>query len=83
VLDGWWIEGYDGWNGFGWTGYGDDRDAVAELALLEHAMNLRNTVGWWQMVSHAYLTLAPKFSSVRMFRDYIHYIYDILPLAVE
>jgi len=83
VLDGWWIEGYDGWNGFGWTGYGDDRDAVAELALLEHAMSLRNTGGWWQMVSHAYLTLAPKFSSVRMFRDYIHYIYDILPSAME
>ena len=79
VLDGWWIEGYDGLNGFGWTGYGDERDAVAELALLEHAMMLKNTEGWWHMVSHAYLTLAPKFNTVRMFKDYIRRIYNILP----
>ncbi len=79
ILDGWWIEGYDGWNGFGWTGYGDERDALAELAFLEHAMRMKNTEGWWQMVSHAYLTLAPKFNTMRMFKDYIRHIYDILP----
>jgi starch phosphorylase len=35
ILDGWWIEGFNGRNGWGFTGFGDDRDAEAIYSLLE------------------------------------------------
>ncbi len=77
ILDGWWIEGYDGMNGWGWEGTGDDRDAEALITLMEQAYLIyrKHKQFWWEMVEHSFLTLAPQFNTVRMFKEYIDKMY--------
>ncbi len=91
ILDGWWIEGYNGTNGFsiGELNVGDDHEAVdgedAEslYSLLENeivpAFYERDEnalpAEWIRRMKDALATLTPQFSSDRMVRDYLEQIY--------
>ena len=89
VLDGWWIEGYDGSNGWaiatpdGDSGYQDEHDAHALLDLLENTVipmfYERDASGiprrWLQMVKASMSRLIPQFTAERMVRDYITSMY--------
>lgn len=95
VLDGWWPEGFDGFNGwaFGWTEpYTDtavvDRSDARELMdLLEQEVvplfYRRDSVGlpleWIERSRRAIMTIAPQFSARRMVSDYTGQLYR--PLA--
>jgi len=93
VLDGWWLEGYDGRNG--WA-VGDEtmsetaeetdaRDAESLYRVLETEVvpkfYERDSSGvprrWVEMTRHAIRTLAPAFNSDRMVRDYTQRVYLI------
>lgn len=93
ILDGWWVEGYNGQNGFA---VGDlekdltddemDRlDAESFYNVLENkvipAFYDRNEQGlpteWIQMMRNSIDTLTPQFSSDRMVFDYLRNIYKI------
>ncbi len=92
ILDGWWIEGYNGTNGFaiGRDGDADDSeqadaaDAEALYDLLENTMIPkyydRDANGlpadWIRMMKAAMGTLTPRFSSDRMVEEYRTRIYD-------
>jgi starch phosphorylase len=94
VLDGWWIEGYDGEDGWGIsTPAGDaqmqdDRDASALFDLLENEVvplfYERDAGGiahrWLARVKASMRRLIPMFSAERMLRDYSATIYDALPV---
>ncbi|HEX8721584.1 MAG TPA: alpha-glucan family phosphorylase [Pyrinomonadaceae bacterium] len=91
VLDGWWLEGYDGRNGWavGEEAFGetveemDRRDAESLYRVLEtevvSAFYERDARGlprrWVEMTRHAIETLAPAFNSDRMVRDYTQRVY--------
>src|SRR5215203_1297865 len=91
VLDGWWIEGYDGTNGFsiGDRVEGneaenvDEADAESLYRVLESEIvplyYERDERGiprrWVEMTRHAIRTLAPAFNSDRMVRDYTQRVY--------
>ncbi len=91
VLDGWWVEGYDGRNGWavGEESLSDafeevDRhDAESLYRILETEVVPtfydRDERGiprrWVEMMRHAISTLAPAFNSDRMVRDYTQRIY--------
>ena len=90
VLDGWWVEGYDGTNGWAlpgdvWEDHGaqDARDG-AELhrVLAEEVIPLFHDRGddglphaWIEKVRNAILTVGPRFGAGRMVDDYLHHIY--------
>ncbi|WP_320178416.1 alpha-glucan family phosphorylase [Roseovarius pacificus] len=95
VLDGWWVEGYDGNNGFA-IGCGDEhantetQDAIdleALYAVLENGVVPlyydRDTEGvprkWLAKVKHSIRTMAWRFSAARMMTDYAFGCY--LPAA--
>ncbi|HEX5874324.1 MAG TPA: alpha-glucan family phosphorylase [Pyrinomonadaceae bacterium] len=91
ILDGWWLEGYDGSNGFA-IGNGNDGAPVAEIDALD-AESLYRTLEsevvqifydraedglprkWIAMMKRAIQTLAPKYNSDRMVEDYARNIY--------
>jgi starch phosphorylase len=91
VLDGWWLEGYDGRNGWAVgdetiseaTDEADARDAESLYRVLETEVvptfYERDPSGlprrWVAMTRHAIRTLAPAFNSDRMVRDYAQQIY--------
>jgi glycogen phosphorylase len=91
VLDGWWLEGYDGRNGWAvgedvlgeTTEESDARDAESLYHVLETevvpAFYERDAAGlphrWIEMTRHAIQTLAPAFNSDRMVRDYAERVY--------
>jgi len=91
ILDGWWIEGYNGTNGFsiGALNVGDDQDAIdAEDAeslyqVLENeivpAFYEKGADGlpteWIRRMKDALITLTPQFSSDRQVKDYLEQIY--------
>ncbi|MEQ1764986.1 MAG: alpha-glucan family phosphorylase [Pyrinomonadaceae bacterium] len=90
ILDGWWIEGYNGKNGFGIGGIDVESDTVMDI---EDAASLYDTLEnklipafysrgadglpneWIAMMKNAIATLTPQFSSDRMVRDYLDRIY--------
>jgi starch phosphorylase len=92
ILDGWWLEGYDGTNGFA-IGNGNDSADVAAIDALD-AESLYQTIErevvplfytrdenglprqWIAMMKRAIETLAPKFNSTRMVEDYVRRIYS-------
>ena len=91
VLDGWWLEGYDGKNGFaiGQTDVGSDEemdrtDAESLYSVLENQVipayydrNEQNIpVQWVAMMKRSLATLTPQFSSDRMVGDYLSRIYN-------
>jgi starch phosphorylase len=91
ILDGWWLEGYDGTNGFA-IGNGNDGSSVAEMDAAD-AESLYRTLelevvplfyhrdhdglphNWIAMMKRAIQTLAPKYNSDRMVEDYARKIY--------
>ena len=93
ILDGWWMEGYNGMNGFaiGGIDVGDDQtamdaeDAEALYSTLENQVvptfYSRNDDGlpslWIGMMKNAIATLATRYSSDRMVRQYVTEIYQI------
>jgi starch phosphorylase len=91
VLDGWWLEGYDGRNGWAigdetiaeTTEEMDEHDAESLYRVLENEVvptfYERDERGiprrWLSMTRHAIQTLAPVFNSDRMVREYTERIY--------
>ncbi len=91
VLDGWWIEGYNGTNGFsiGALNVGDDQnlidaeDAESLYQILENEIvptfYARDENGlpteWIRRMKDTLATLTPQFSSDRMVKDYLEKIY--------
>jgi starch phosphorylase len=92
ILDGWWLEGYDGTNGFA-IGNGTNSTDVTVMDALD-AESLYRTLEqdvvplfytrddkglprqWIAMMKRAIETLAPKFNSNRMVEDYVRRIYS-------
>jgi starch phosphorylase len=92
ILDGWWLEGYDGTNGFA-IGNGTDEVDVPAIDL-EDAESLYRVLEeeviptyydqdenglshrWIQMMKRAMQTLGPKYNSDRMVEDYASMIYS-------
>lgn len=92
ILDGWWLEGYDGSNGFA-IGNGTDTSDVAAVDVLD-AESLYRTLEqdvvpafysrgdnglprqWIAMMKRAIESLAPRFNSNRMVEDYVRLIYS-------
>lgn len=92
ILDGWWLEGYDGTNGFA-IGNGNDSAEVAKIDALD-AESLYRTLElevvrlfyhrdgdglpreWIAMMRRAIQTLAPKYNSDRMVEEYARTIYE-------
>jgi len=80
ILDGWWIEGYNGKNGwaFGKTEQGDYGDAEALYNILEkEVIPLYYDVdddgiplGWIKVMKEAIKSTSPKFSARRMMKEY-------------
>jgi starch phosphorylase len=89
VLDGWWIEGYDGETGWaiasleGDAAAQDDHDAAALYDLLEHEIiplfYERDTDGlprgWIGRIKASMRRLIPRFSAERMVREYVALLY--------
>lgn len=91
ILDGWWIEGYNGVNGFsiGELNVGRDQevidleDAESLYRVLEEQIvpayystdEHRLPVEWIRRMKDALATLTTQFSSDRMVRDYVAQIY--------
>jgi starch phosphorylase len=91
ILDGWWLEGYDGANGFA-IGNGNDGTEVAKIDALD-AESLYRTLelevvplyyhrdadgisrAWIAMMKRAIQTLAPQYNSDRMVEEYARKIY--------
>ena len=97
VLDGWWVEGYDGNNG--WS-IGEEREYKDEATQDEaDVLNLYATLedeiiplfysrttdgvptGWVQKMKNAIRTCAPTFSMKRMVKDYTTFYY--MPAAAN
>lgn len=91
VLDGWWQEGYDGANGWpiqassqfsDWQAQ-DAHDAEHLYRILEHDivplyyMRDRDGIprGWMQIVKDAIRTIAPRFCTQRMVKEYMEVMY--------
>ena len=92
ILDGWWLEGYDGGNGFA-IGNGTETTEVAAVDALD-AESLYRTLEqevvplfytrdsnglprqWIAMMKRAIQTLAPKYNSNRMVEEYVRLIYS-------
>ena len=93
VLDGWWMEGFNGENGFAIGGIAPDgkptdvdaEDAESLYATLEQMIvpkfYSRDDDGlpfdWIDMMKNSIATLTPQFSSDRMVREYLSNIYKI------
>jgi starch phosphorylase len=92
ILDGWWLEGYDGTNGFA-IGTESETEEVARIdasdaeslysALEQDVVPLyydRDANGvprkWIAMMKRAIQTLAPEYNSDRMVEDYARKIYS-------
>ena len=91
VLDGWWVEGYNGANGWGIQPQGEQADAQAQdhhdveqlyRVLEQEVVPLfyqRDRDGiprsWLQMVKECIRTVAPQFCTTRMLKDYVSLMY--------
>ncbi len=85
VLDGWWLEGYNGDNGWGWgaTAGSDAEDAAELYDLLEHQVVPRYydvdpsgvPLRWVEMMKESMASLVGPFSATRMLVDYTEKAY--------
>ncbi len=93
ILDGWWIEGYNGRNGwaFGAQDGGDAKDADAIYGILEkEVIPLFYKMAddgiphdWVKVMKEAMISVAPLFSARRMAKEYVMKFYqDALKAAV-
>jgi starch phosphorylase len=84
ILDGWWIEGFNGKNGWAFSGGGDDQDADAIYTLLENEIvPLYYKVDddgiphdWVKIMKKAIVSNAPLFSTRRMVKEYTKKFYQ-------
>ena len=90
ILDGWWIEGYNGDNGFAIGDLSeadeatvDARDAESLYSTLENQLvptfydkdGSGVPVAWVKRMKNAIATLTPQFSTDRMVEEYVRKIY--------
>lgn len=84
VLDGWWVEGYNGRNGWGFEGHaaspGDNRaDAETiydlienEVAPLYYSRTMDDVPHKWvRMMRESIKSIAPQYCSLRMLKEYV------------
>jgi starch phosphorylase len=88
VLDGWWIEGYNGENGWAFDGKGgassDAADAEELYAILENEVvplyydkdGAGVPHGWVKVMKESIKSVTPHFSSRRMVKDYARKFYQ-------
>jgi glycogen phosphorylase len=84
ILDGWWIEGYNGKNGWAFEGRGDAEDAGAVYDLLEKEIiplyyrldDAGVPVGWVKVMKEAIRNTGPFFSARRMVKEYAMKFYQ-------
>ncbi len=91
VLDGWWIEGYNGKNGwaFGADPSNDETDAAALYDVIENEIvplyydfnNKGISEGWVKKMKESMMSISPKFSARRMMKDYLRKFY--IPISKE
>ena len=92
ILDGWWVEGFDGGNGWGLPGevafddhVQDQRDAAVFFDVLLHEVvplfydRGPDGVphGWIARVKRSLMTVGPQFCATRMVLDYVDDAYDL------
>jgi starch phosphorylase len=90
ILDGWWVEGYDGQNGWAIESHGgtdpeaqDERDANAILELIEREIVPRFYErdgdglprAWLKMTKAAIKSAGLRFGAQRMLADYVTRVY--------
>jgi starch phosphorylase len=87
ILDGWWIEGYNGKNGWAFEGTGsDEKDAMAVYNLLEKEIiplyYRQDEDGvpceWVKMMKEAIKSAGPHFSARRMVKEYAEKYYKYM-----
>ncbi|NOZ68968.1 MAG: alpha-glucan family phosphorylase, partial [Deferribacteres bacterium] len=96
ILDGWWIEGFNGKNGWAFGGDGgkdsDRRDSEAIYDIIEkEVVPLYYAVdddgiphGWVRVMKEAMISTAPRFSARRMVKEYVGKFYsNILESAAQ
>ena len=84
ILDGWWIEGFNGKNGWAFEGSGTDEDADAIYDLLEKEIiptfyKLHETgipTDWVKVMKQAIKSTGPSFSARRMVKEYATKFYQ-------
>jgi starch phosphorylase len=84
ILDGWWIEGFNGKNGWAFTGSGDDKDADAIYNILEtkviplyYKMDDKGIPNdWVKLMKEAIKSTAATFSARRMVKEYTRKFYQ-------
>jgi starch phosphorylase len=83
ILDGWWMEGFNGRNGWGFPGFGDDRDAEAIYSLLEsEIIPLYYRIDddgiphrWVKVMKETIKNTGSGFSARRMVKEYVNKFY--------
>ncbi|MEO8572626.1 MAG: alpha-glucan family phosphorylase [Pyrinomonadaceae bacterium] len=90
ILDGWWIEGYNGKNGFAIGDLSevdeptaDEQDAESLYSTLENQLvpafydidDAGTPIAWVKRMKNAIATLTPQFSTDRMVTEYVERIY--------
>jgi starch phosphorylase len=91
ILDGWWIEGFNGKNGWKFAGGGDDHDAEAIYTALESEIiplyykldDEGIPIGWVKVMKEAIKSTAYSFSACRMVKEYIQKFYTYALQSVE
>jgi starch phosphorylase len=91
ILDGWWLEGYNGRNGWAFggdipDGNRDAADASAIYDILEREvvpLYYSNSLdgiphGWVKMMKESIKSIAPRFSARRMVKEYVSRYYPQL-----
>ncbi len=85
ILDGWWIEGFNGKNGWAFEGSGDDgKDAEAIYDILENNViplyykldDYGIPREWVKIMKEAIKSNAPLFSARRMVKEYVQKFYQ-------
>ena len=84
VLDGWWIEGFNGKNGWAFEGNGDEKDAKSIYDLLEKEIvplyytldDSGTPTGWLKIMKKAISSTGTSFSSRRMVKEYALKVYQ-------
>jgi starch phosphorylase len=84
ILDGWWIEGFNGRNGWAFEGKGDNTDAEAIYDIIEREIiplyykvdefGIPND--WVKVMKEAIKSIGPRFSARRMAKEYAMKFYQ-------
>ena len=96
IRDGWWLEGYNGRNGwaFGGEPYSPGRDAADaeelysilenQIVPLYYTTSLEGIpLGWVRMMKESIKSIAPRFSARRMVKEYVDHYYPSLLKCAE